>query len=110
MQRMRTVGLPSSIMLHAFPRQNAINGQNCQSQPCAVQACMYRAPCAVQCMAALSGGGTLLATDAADLQQLRAAPGGRLELRSCLGPCAPPRAFAVADLAGLSQNQARSGA
>ena len=77
---------------------------------CAGQECAYTAPCAVQCMAALRGGGALLATDAAGLQQLRAAPGGRMELRSSLGPCAPPRAFAVADLAGLSQNQARRGA
>lgn len=33
-----------------------------------------------------------------------------MELRSSLGPCVPPRACTVTDLAGLSQNQARRGA
>jgi len=73
----------------------------------APQARVYQAPCAARAVAALPGGGALLGTATADLQLLAAAPGGALAWRASLGPTAPPRAVAVADLAGLAQNQAR---
>ncbi len=72
----------------------------------AAQACIYQAPCPALCMAALDCGGALLGTDSADLQVLRPLPGGGLACCGSLGPTAPLRGFAVADLAGLSQNQA----